>query len=462
MLFQLKITLQDIKPPIWRRVLVSDDSTLLDLHDLIQYCFDWQDYHLHLFKIAGMEFVQVEHWEEDGDLYQDDRLARLGDLIPKYIQEGGSFTYKYDFGDGWELKIKIEKVLRDAKDTKTPRILGGKRAAPPEDVGGPWGYSDFLEAIHDPKHPEHDNLLTWIGGDFDPEEFDANEYDKGLAKTLRRRTLIRESTWPVGPLYGNFRAMTQNKWTESLPKRLKVAAADLPLRRDMVTLLTYLQNYKVKGTKARGNFPRKDIRAITADFVNPPRLDLEFEDVVWKLQSEDEVPDLLRYHYLACVAGLIFGGENLPWEVLPQGEVFLSLPPESQVWYLSHVWFTEFNWLYEYEATEHDALSALKVSIVVRFSSYPIKEDISMDQVLRDITSFELTNVTQDELDEFTQFLDRLVFQPLDTFGIIKVNESHPMDEFFSTITGIRILKLGHHILAEQKDYFKNRGFFPQ
>jgi hypothetical protein len=462
MLFQLKITLKGLKPPIWRRVLVSEDSTLLDLHDLIQYCFDWVDYHLHLFQIAGMEFVQVEHWEEDGDLYQDDRLARLGDLIPRYVPEGKSFNYEYDFGDGWELQIKVEKLVEDEGDTRTPRILAGRRAAPPEDVGGTWGYENFLEAIQDPRHPEHDDYLTWVGGDFDSEDFDPAEYDKDLSKTLRRRTLIRESTWPVGPLYGNFRAMTQNKWTESLPQRLKVAAADLPLRHDMVTLLTYLQNHKVKGTKARGNFPRKDIRAVTADFVNPPTLDVEFGDIVWKLQTEDDITDLLRYHYLACMAGLIFGGENLPWEVLPQGEVFLSLPPESQVWYLAHVWFTEFNWIYEYEAPEHDALSAFKASVVARFSSYPIEVDIPKDQVFRDLIAFELRNVAQDDLDDFLRVIDRVVFQPLGTFGIIKANESHPMDKFISTITGIRIPKLGHHILAEQKDYFKDRGWIPQ
>ncbi len=455
---QLKITLKGLKPPIWRRVLVSEDSTLLDLHDLIQYCFNWEDYHLHLFNIANMEFVQVEHFEEDGYLYQEDRLARLGDLVPRFVPERQSFTYEYDFGDGWELKIEVEKLIRDEENAQMPRILAGRRAAPPEDVGGTWGYENFLEAIQDPDHPEHDDYLTWVGGDFDPEAFDAKAHDKNLHKTLRRRTLIRESTWPVGPLYGNFRGMTQNKWTESLTQALKDAAADLPLRQDMVTLLTYLRDHKVKGTKARGNFPLKDIRAITDDFVNPPTLDVVFGDTVWKMRMENEVPDLLRYHYLACLAGLIFGGEDLPWEVLPQGKVFLSLPPESQVWYLAHVWFTEINWLYEYEATEHDAVSALKASIVARFRSYPIEVDIPIDQVSSDILAFELAEVSQDNLDDFLRFIDRVVFQPLNTFGIIKINESQTTDAFYSTITGIRIPNLGHLILAEQEDYFKKRG----
>ena len=452
---QLKLTLKGLKPPIWRRVLVSEDSTLLDLHDLIQYCFDWEDYHLHLFSVANMEFVQVDHWEEDGNLYQEDRLAKLGDLIPWYVSEGKSFTYKYDFGDGWELKIEVEKLIRDDEDSRTPRILAGRRAAPPEDVGGTWGYEDFLEAIQNPQHPEHENYLTWIGGAFNPEEFDAVEYDKDLAKTLRRRTLIRESTWPVGPLYGNFRGMAHNKWTESLSQALKDAAADLPLRRDMVTLLTYLQNHKVKGTKARGNFPRKDIRAITAGFVNPPTLDVIFEDTVWKLQSEDEVPDLQRYHFLACVAGLIFGGENLTWEVLPQGEIFLSLPPEGQVWYLSHIWFTKLNWLYEYDDIEDMSLSDLRASVIASCSSFPVETDITMGQVLSEIVSIELKDVPQDELDDFIHFLDDVVLQPLETFGIIEVIKTGSEIQFFSTITGIRVPKLGYRIFEEQKDYFR-------
>jgi len=458
---QLKITLEGSKPPIWRRVLVSDDSTLLDLHDLIQFCFNWKDYHLHIFKVSGMEFVHVEDWDEDGDLYQEDSRARLKDLIPRFVPEGMSFAYRYDFGDNWLLKIKVEKIIPDSHNANLPRILGGRRAAPPEDVGGIWGYAEFLEAAHDPQHLEHDSYLAWIGGSFDPENFDAEAADQMVKKVLRKRSLIRASTWPVGLLYANFQGATQNQWTESLPKPLKAAAADLPLRRDMVILLTYLKNHKVKGTKARGNFPRKDIRSITADFVSPPRLDVEINEIIWKLQSEDEVQDLLRYHLLACVSGLLFGGENLSWELLPQGEVFLNLPPENQVWYLSHVWFCHFNWIYEYDASEDWPIMSLKSDVIALFSAYPIEEDIPINQVIGDLTSREKRGGgdQRDEEDILDQkyFLIRAVLQPLGTFGIIKLSESNPMDEFFSEITGIQISELGHHILEEQKPYFKRR-----
>jgi hypothetical protein len=449
---QLKITLQGSKPPIWRRVLVSDKSTLLDLHDLIQYCFDWKDYHLHMFQVSHMEFVSVEDWEEDGNLYQDDSMACLGDLIPKFIPEGGKFTYRYDYGDNWELKIFVEKIIPKDEDSKTPRILAGKRAGPPEDVGGVWGYDSFLEAMRDPHHPEHDSYQTWIGGSFDPEVFDIDDANRTLTQTLRRRNLIRQSTWPIGPLYGNFLGMTQNTWTESLSKELRAAAVDLPLRRDMVTLLSYLAENKVKGTKARGNFPRKHIRAITANFVDPPRLDTEIGNTVWKLQSEDEVQELLRYHLLACIAGLIFGGENLPWEVLPQGEVFLSLPPVSQVWYLARIWFRGYNWVFEYDVPNNWSLFNFKATTVKCLSSYPIEQDIPIDHVIRDLTTPQVSDFSKDHL---YYFLANVIFKPLTTFGIIKAIESNPEDEFFSKIISVQVPKLGHQILEEQKTYFR-------
>ena len=455
MLIQLKITLKDVLPSIWRRVLVSDKSTLLDLHDLIQYCFDWKDYHLHLFKLGAMEFVRVEDWEEDGNRYQDDSMAHLGDLIPKFVPEGKQFVYLYDFGDGWEISILVEKILEDQERGQTPRFLAGKRAAPPDDVGGIGGYAYFLEAIQDPQHPEHKSYLTWIGGSFNPDHFNVDEANQVLAQTLRRRALIRESTWPVGPLYGNFRGITQNQWTESLPKELKAAVTALPLRRDMVTLLNYLAENKVKGTKARGNFPRKHIRAITADFVDPPRLDTVIGDNVWKLQSEDEVQDLVRYHLLACIAGLIFGGESLPWELLLQGEMFLNLPAEGQVWYLARVWFREFNWFYEYEDQVRFEFSKLRPRIITLLTSYLIGKDIPIAQVTRDIAAMQGISHTEADLNNLKYFLQRTVIKPLGTFGIIKLRESNPESLFLSEITAIRITELGHEILKDQNDYFK-------
>jgi hypothetical protein len=179
-MFQLKITLKHIKPPVWRRVLVSEKMNLLKFHDLIQAVFGWWDYHLHLFEIAGMEFVNTVDWEEDGDQYQDDSRARLGDLIPKFVPEGGKFMYIYDLGDYWEHEILVEKILPEDDGQKTPALVAGRRSCPPEDVGGPWGYENFLEAIRNPRHPEHENFITWVGGEFDPEDFDLAAANRDL------------------------------------------------------------------------------------------------------------------------------------------------------------------------------------------------------------------------------------------------------------------------------------------
>ena len=155
------------------------------------------------------------------------------------------------------------------------------------------------------------------------------------------------------------------------------------------------------------------------------------------------------------MAGLIFGGENLPWEVLPQGEIFLELPPESQVWYLSRVWFREINWLYAFEETEDMRSFDLKTSTVAHFSAYPVEEEIAITQVIHDLASIQKTADPEEKMSSLKYLLQRVIIQPLGTFGIIKVNRSNSEDEFFSKITGIRIPALGRHILEDQKDYFR-------
>jgi Plasmid pRiA4b ORF-3-like protein. len=90
------------------------------------------------------------------------------------------FRYVYDFGDDWRHDIVVEKVLDPDEGIKYPVCIGGKRNCPPEDVGGPWGYEDFLEAIQDPQHPEHESMLEWVGGSFDPEEFSIDEVNDML------------------------------------------------------------------------------------------------------------------------------------------------------------------------------------------------------------------------------------------------------------------------------------------
>jgi len=168
--YQLKITLNDIRPPIWRRLLVKD-STLADLHDLTQTSLGWDDYHLHLFEIGDEQYGDPDQWKPDPWDEQEvanERKVKLSHLVKQGIKK---FRYVYDLGDSWRHTIQVEKTQPAEPGVKYPRCIDGKRAGPPEDCGGPWGYADFVEAIQNPKHKRHEELSEWFGGGFDPEEF---------------------------------------------------------------------------------------------------------------------------------------------------------------------------------------------------------------------------------------------------------------------------------------------------
>lgn len=174
-LYQIKVTLRGSKPPIWRRLLVSSDITLRKLHQIIQAAVGWWDYHLHQFIIGG-QYYGEPHPDYDGWVdMRDERRIKL-----KQIPPGEKFIYEYDFGDGWEHEVLVEKALLSEPGQAYPVCIKGKRACPPEDVGGIWGYADFLEAIGDPTHEEHEEYLEWVGGEFDPEAFDLEEINEAL------------------------------------------------------------------------------------------------------------------------------------------------------------------------------------------------------------------------------------------------------------------------------------------
>jgi len=173
--YQLKITLKGAKPPIWRRVQVPSDITLEELHYLIQMAMGWTDSHLHQFTINGVEYGQPMP-EYDFDV-RNEAPVKLSRVV---AGEKSKFHYTYDMGDDWEHEILVEKVLPRDANQFYPVCIKGKRACPPEDCGGVWGYGDFLEAIHNPEHPEHETMLEWIGGEFDPEAFDIDEVNEAL------------------------------------------------------------------------------------------------------------------------------------------------------------------------------------------------------------------------------------------------------------------------------------------
>ena len=178
--YQFRIQLKDIRPPIWRRIQVPEVYTFWDLHVAIQDVMGWVDYHLHEFTIKNPslgETVQIGIPMED-DWRDQPLLAGWEHKIAAYFtMENPTAAYLYDFGDDWEHTVKLEGIQPRAKDISYPICTAGKRACPPEDCGGVWGYQDFLEAIKDPEHEEHEQLLQWVGGKFDPEHFSPDEVE---------------------------------------------------------------------------------------------------------------------------------------------------------------------------------------------------------------------------------------------------------------------------------------------
>jgi len=181
--YQLKVQLKGIRPPIWRRFLVSNTSTLEDFHHTIQIVMGWTNSHLHQF-ISGKSrygMVDPEFGMDWDDELQDELNFKVKDLLKS---EGDSIVYEYDFGDGWEHKVTLEKVLPFDKYQFLPCCIKGKRGCPPEDVGGVWGYSDFLEKWIDENHLEHEDLKEWAGDYFFPEIFNQIETNEILEEVF--------------------------------------------------------------------------------------------------------------------------------------------------------------------------------------------------------------------------------------------------------------------------------------
>jgi hypothetical protein len=177
--YQLKVTLDGIKPPIWRRIQVRGDVSLFKLHKIIQTAMGWEDYHLHQFMV-GEDCYAVPSPEDPWPMEtKNEKRAKLYQIAPA---EKTRFIYEYDFGDSWYHEILVEKILPPRREQEHPLCLAGKRSRPPEDCGGIGGYYEFLEAISDPKHPDHENMLDWAGEDFDPEMSDIEEINRLLSK----------------------------------------------------------------------------------------------------------------------------------------------------------------------------------------------------------------------------------------------------------------------------------------
>jgi hypothetical protein len=181
--YQLKVTLKGSKPPIWRRLQVPSDLSLAELHHVIQISFGWDDSHLHAFETRHGRFGQPGFLDGAGD---ERRVALSQVAAPK-----GKISYTYDFGDDWAHDVLVEKTT---EPVPTARCIGGRRAAPPEDCGGVWGYDFLLEVLADPNHPDREDQMEWLGLD-DPKDLDPDAFDpEGITQKLAEPRRLRPAT----------------------------------------------------------------------------------------------------------------------------------------------------------------------------------------------------------------------------------------------------------------------------
>jgi hypothetical protein len=179
-IYQLRIELQHIEPRIWRTILVPDTLTLAKLDRVVQAAMGWTNSHLHDWHIERKRYGAPDpEWDNEGDML-DERKFTVASVLADSVQE---FDYQYDFGDGWEHRISVENRLAPQPDYNTwPLCISGANACPPEDVGGPPGYMDFVHAIRTPTHEEHQQMWLWNGGPFDPAAFSANDANRAIMR----------------------------------------------------------------------------------------------------------------------------------------------------------------------------------------------------------------------------------------------------------------------------------------
>jgi hypothetical protein len=179
-IFQLRVALRYIKPPIWRRILVPDNLLLGDLHPLLVCVMRWGGYHMHAFRFGGgfnpIEYSTHDMVMECGPRVLDEDSVSLNQLIRR---KGQTFSYEYDFGDSWQHEIKVEKILPYDPAVALPVCLAGERACPPEDCGSFPGYANILRVLAKAETDGDRELLEWLGP-YDPEEFDLEEVNRRL------------------------------------------------------------------------------------------------------------------------------------------------------------------------------------------------------------------------------------------------------------------------------------------
>ncbi|NJL76269.1 MAG: plasmid pRiA4b ORF-3 family protein [Saprospiraceae bacterium] len=177
--FQLKINLEGIKPAIWRSFVVDGETTLSNLHTIIQIAMGWQDEHLWAFETLEGSYGP------SNSIWDDSKKEATKHNVKEILKiEKDTVKYIYDFGDYWQHKVELEKILTPEEVKIVPICLAGQGHCPPEDCGGIWGYSEILEDLSDPDTPAFQEVTNRLGKGFDPNFFDLNKINQILKQKL--------------------------------------------------------------------------------------------------------------------------------------------------------------------------------------------------------------------------------------------------------------------------------------
>jgi hypothetical protein len=450
--YLIKVTLSGTHPPIWRQILVPGSTTLLKLHDILQIVMGWDNAHLHLFKVRGLDYENPDEDETGVMGMLDEAKYKLNKIIH---HEGERLHYIYDFGDSWDHALVVEKISSAHEGLQSPICLKGKRACPPEDVGGVWGYENFLKAIQDPEHDEHEDYLNWIGEEFDPETFDLNAVNDQLHHMGRGWSTESLDSWSVNESEFTEKVFDLDPiWSHSLPEDQLRVVEELPLRLDVIALLTYLREHKVTGTSSTGNLPLKAVNEICAQFVNPPVLEICIGEHIYRARSETDIWPLHFRHILVSLGQLASGGISRRWKPTPRGESFLTEPALLQVWLLVTTWWMKANWAiavpylddedlpYDYSSLALEQLLELSVGKPItfkRFADQMIKKSgMQWDSPNKDNARRTLHSI-----------IERTLVGPLVDFGVLQ-KEYVPheiLGEEFQQLSSFQITSFGRGLL---------------
>ena len=450
--YQIKVSLRGSDPSIWRRILVPADCSLARLHLVLQAVMGWENYHLHEFKIKGQDYGDPADDDWGDRNIEDERYFRLNEL---FLKQGSIIEYTYDFGDGWGHDLEVEDInLRDDSEL-LPCCLDGEFSGPPEDVGGIGSYYEYLRALKDRDHPEHKEWLAWQGP-FNPARFVINAINKRLF-WLSNDTAARSAGLSLGETNRLIMAFypSLTRWAEGLDGGMVSVADELPARRNMLTMLKYLTENKVKGTSSSGNLPLKPAKEISAKFVHPPVWKIEFGDYSSELRSSAEIWDIDFLVILADVGGLITRAPGRRLEVTEVGYEFLSLPPALQTWYMLAVWWTKVNWLvaYPYEISLRQIDFDFVNFVGINLLNLSIEEEIPIEGFIDQLKHRDQWSHQRDYWKLPSETSSRLIhicaIEPLIDLGILSASNNR--DEKFklryTNLSAFKMTAFGRHFL---------------